>query len=144
MWILLAATALQASAEPALPEWLAGCWESSSEGSWTEECWTAPRAGIMLGTNRTGTGDRLDMFEMMQIGTVPQASGLAFWAAPNGANRTMFLIEPGAQPGLTFVNPKNEYPQRIRYWREGEELHAEISLLDGSKKVSWRFSRPAR
>ena len=143
IWTVFAAIAMQA-AEPALPGWMAGCWETASDDKWTEECWTAPRAGIMLGSNRTGAGDRLEMFEMMQIGSLPGSPGMAFWAAPNGSNRTMFAWSPSNEPGVTFVNPKNEYPQRIRYWREGSDLHAEISLTDGSKAVRWRFSRPRR
>ena len=132
--------ALQAS-QPALPGWMAGCWQSSSEGSWTEECWTAPRAGIMIGSSRTGTGDKLDMWETMQIALVPEASGMGFWAAPNGNNRTKFAMSASAEPGVTFINPQNDYPQRIRYWREGEHLLAEISLADGSKAARWRYSR---
>ncbi len=42
---------------------------------------------------------------------------------------------------VTFVNPANDYPQRIRYWREGEKLKAEISLEDGSNAMDWTFTR---
>jgi hypothetical protein len=42
---------------------------------------------------------------------------------------------------VTFVNAVHDYPQRIRYWREGEEMFAEISLADGSKPVRWRYRR---
>ena len=143
MWTVVAAMAVQTAAQPALPGWMAGCWEAATESNWTEECWTAPRAGIMLGSSRSGTGDKLELWEMMQIEAMPQSPGMAFWAAPNGSNRTMFAWSPATEPGVTFVNPTNEYPQRIRYWREGEHLHAEISLSDGSKPVRWRFSRPS-
>jgi hypothetical protein len=143
MWALMAAMVLQPAGKAALPDWMVGCWESNVEGQWTEECWTTSRGGIMLGSNRSGAGEQLEMFEMMQIAVVPEKPGIAFWAAPKGVNRTKFDWAPSAEPGVTFVNPKNDYPQRIRYWREGEELHAEISLSDGSKPMRWRFSRPA-
>jgi len=38
-----------------------------------------------------------------------------------------------------FENRDHDYPQRIRYWREGEVLMAEISLADGSKPMRWRY-----
>jgi hypothetical protein len=52
---------------PTLPGWMAGCWEQRSGDKWTEECWTAPRAGIMLGSGRSGKGDALREWEVMQI-----------------------------------------------------------------------------
>lgn len=42
---------------------------------------------------------------------------------------------------IIFENPDHDYPQRIRYWREGDILKAEISLLDGSKAVQFLFNR---
>ena len=33
-----------------MPAFLAGCWEQrKEEQSWTEECWTDPRGGLMIG-----------------------------------------------------------------------------------------------
>jgi hypothetical protein len=47
---------------------------------------------------------------------------------------------------VTFVNPANDFPQRVRYRRTATGLEAEISLLDGSKPVRWSYrssrSRP--
>lgn len=147
MWMVIAAMAMQANAQPALPGWMAGCWEQKSEARWTEECWTSARGGMMLGSNRTGAGEAVDQWEAMQIALQdsddPAVPKMAFWASPSGVNRTMFIWVPSAEAGVTFVNPANDYPQRIRYWRDGEELHAEISLSDGSKPMRWRFSRPA-
>ena len=136
---------LLAAAEPKLPEWMAGCWEHRSGDRWTEECWTIPRAGMMMGSGRSGVGDRLTDWEIMQINledtddrAIPR---MAFWGAPKGDKRTIFAWIPGSEPGLTFVNREHDYPQRIRYWREGEELVAEISLMDGSRPVRWRYRR---
>ena len=41
---------------------------------------------------------------------------------------------------IEFSNPAHDYPQRIRYWREGDTLHAEIALLDGSRAVQWSYA----
>lgn len=141
-FLLLTASA----AMPALPGWMAGCWEQRQDDRWTEECWTTPRAGLMLGSGRSGVGERLLNWEAMQI-VMNQSSGdgqvvsMAFWAAPSGANRTMFAWSPDEAAGFTFVNATNDYPQRIRYWREGDLLNAEISMADGSRSMRWTYRR---
>lgn len=42
---------------------------------------------------------------------------------------------------IEFANPAHDYPQRIRYWREGNRLKARISLMDGSKAEDWDYGR---
>jgi hypothetical protein len=142
---VLAAAIAAAAQSPSMPAWLEGCWEQRSAERWTEECWSAPRGGMMIGYSRTGEGGVLTGWEVMQIVLEetddPAAVKLAFWAAPSGQGRTMFAWTPSTQPGVSFFNMENDYPQRIRYWREGRELHAEISLADGSKPQRWRFAR---
>jgi hypothetical protein len=137
---------LIAASEPALPAWMAGCWEQRSGDRWTEECWTSARAGMMMGSSRSGTGNALRDWEVMQIVLDKDVSDdrsvrMAFWGAPRGVNRTLFAWIPSKEPGVTFSNAGHDYPQRIRYWRDGPDLLAEISLLDGSKPVRWRYRR---
>ena len=136
-----------ATATVPMPAFLAGCWEQRKEARWTEECWTSARGGMMLGSNRTGAGEAVDHWEAMQIAVAdsddPAVPKMAFWAAPRGVTRTMFIWVPSAKAGVSFVNQANDYPQRIRYWRDGEQLLAEISLGDGTRPMRWRFSRPA-
>lgn len=133
-----------AAVEPALPGWMAGCWIDQKGDAWVEECRTSARGGMMIGSGRTGEGDRVKLWEAMQIirdETRGAKVGLSFWAAPRGINRTQFRLRADAAPGVTFVNDANDYPQRIRYWREGEFLMAETALTDGSKARRWRFKR---
>ena len=145
MWLILAAI-LAGDAQPiALPDWMAGCWEHRSEDRWTEECWTGPRGGIMLGSGRSGQGGVLDSWEVMQIEMVetddPAIDPLTFYGAPKGNNRTAFAwVRSSKEPGITFMNAGHDYPQRIRYWRDGRYLMAEVSLADGSKARRWRYS----
>ena len=123
-----------------LPAWLAGCWEHREGDRWTEECWTAPRAGIMLGSGRSGEGERLGSWEVMQIVRDPQPGALTFYGAPAAADRTAFTAHAGGE-GVTFVNPAHDYPQRVHYRREGDDLVAEVSLLDGSNASRWTYRR---
>jgi hypothetical protein len=130
---------------PALPGWMAGCWQQKSGDDWTEECWTAARGGTMLGSSRAGTGDTTREWEAMQIIAAGADDSVAprmtYWASPGGKDRTAFAWVESSAPGISFVNTAHDYPQRIRYWREGELLMAEISLADGSKPMRWRYVR---
>jgi hypothetical protein len=143
LFLALVMAAAAPVAPPALPEWMAGCWEQRSGDKWTEECWTAPKAGIMLGSGRSGTGEALRDWEAMQILRVdtddPAVPRMTFYGAPGGQNRTPFTWVASDGQSVTFVNEGHDYPQRIRYWREGRELVAEIALKDGSKAASWRY-----
>ena len=131
----------------ALPEWMAGCWEQVSDGAHTIECWTPAQGNMMFGSNSILVNDEVVFWEAMQIALpaaseAPTDSNLTFWAAPRGEWRTAFAGEVlPDQLGLEFVNPSTDFPQKIRYWREGDALHAEISLMDGSKSTHWRFRK---
>lgn len=141
--LLASGTASAQEAVPELPGWMAGCWEQREGDRWTEECWTAPRGGMMMGSSRSGRGAAVREWEALQILPGDAASGakLVYWASPGGRTRTPFALDPSDKGGMTFTNSANDYPQRIRYWREGEEMVAEISLADGSKPMRWRFKR---
>src|SRR4051812_1023544 len=111
-WPALAAlTIIAAPAEAELPAWMAGCWIEEKGDRWTEECWTEPRAGSMLGSGRSGTGARLGDWEVMQIFLADPATGgkMIFWGAPHGQGRTSFVWQPGPGPGLTFVNAAHDF-----------------------------------
>ena len=143
--VALMSAPVAAPAPPTLPEWMAGCWVQEEGARWTEECWTSPRGGVMLGSGRSGRGEQIASFEVMQIvlsrAHDGQAASLAFWGAPGGEGRTSFAWQPSTGPGVTFVNAVHDYPQRIRYWREGELLLAETSLSDGSNANRWTYRR---
>ena len=143
MRLTMAAAALAllvaADAPPALPEWMAGCWVETRGEKWFEECWTAPRGGMLMGSGRSGERELLASWESMQI--VLEPDSLAFYGAPRGEGRTRFELQRGGGEGLTFINAAHDFPQRVRYWREGERLLAEVSLLDGSEGMRWSYLR---
>ena len=121
------------------PGWMTGCWSEQEGQKWTEECWTPPRAGMMLGSSRSGDGAVLRSWEATQI--LPDASGkLTYWASSDGGTRIPFPLLSRTAAELVFANPAHDYPQRIRYWRDGAKLNAEISMLDGSKPMRWHYS----
>lgn len=140
--LLFACACASASAAPAIAElgWLAGHWSSERDGRWTEELWTDPRGGVLLGVNRSGVGDVASAYEFMRIAA--DADGeVAYWASPAGAAPTRFALVEASATHAVFENPAHDYPVRIEYRRDGEVLMATISGPDGGDPRSWRFER---
>lgn len=120
--------------------WMSGLWLAESAGRWTEESWSAPRGGVMLGHSRTGREDVLREFEFLRI--APGADGvLAYLAQPGGRPAVSFRLVARERTSATFENPQHDFPQRIRYVRDGDSLTATISAMDGSNAMSWTFRR---
>lgn len=136
---LVLAVPVAASETAALPDWLHGAWNEARDGGvWADEFWTPARGGIMIGAGRMGDKDKLWSFEHMRI-LRDAKGGLVFVAQPRGVPPTEFPLVASGERMLEFANPAHDYPQRIRYWREGRELRARISLMDGSKPMEWRY-----
>ena len=142
---LAAAVAAPASAPDAADDlaWMAGSWVSEGDSRWTEERWSRPRGGVMLGTALTGKGDAAEHYEFMRIARDSEGR-LTFWASPQGKAPSPFPAAGGGESEIVFLNPAHDYPQRIVYRREGAELVATISLADGSNPQTWRYLRRAK
>jgi hypothetical protein len=124
--------------QAAFPAWLAGAWSSAEGDSWSEEFWTHPRGGIMIGASREGRGETLRTWESIRI--LRKADGtLAYLPMPNGGAPVEFAMVRQEARSIEFANPAHDFPQRIRYWREGDTLNAEISLIDGSRAIGWSY-----
>jgi hypothetical protein len=126
-----------------MPAFLAGCWEQKREGGgWTEECWTDPRGGLMIGSGRDGKDDRVGDWEWMRIERGTDGT-VTFYGSPKGAPAVGFAASEADGRSITFVNPAHDYPQRVRYVVTNDGLDAEVSLADGSKAERWSYKRTA-
>ena len=121
--------------------WMSGAWVSESKGEWVEEVWTAPRGGMMLGTNRSGNEGKATGFEFMRI-AADKDGRPTFWASPSGKEAVPFRMFSSGPNQVAFENPANDYPTRIAYRRVGGRLHAVISGPGGKKTMTWTFKRP--
>ena len=141
VFLALAAPAAVSAEEEdaAFPRWMAGAWSNADGEHWTEEFWTHPRGGIMIGASREGEGDTLRSWESIAIRRTADGS-LAYVPIPNGGEPVVFALSGQSAQSIEFANPEHDFPQRIRYWREGGTLHAEIALIDGSRAVEWTYS----
>lgn len=136
--LLAAPLAAQTVAQPSLPAWMAGTWMMEDGANWSDEVWTDPRGGIMLGVSRSGFGPELQSWEVAQI-RVKADGRISLYAQPQGKQAYEFPMVLISEEAIEFANPAHDYPQRIRYWRQGKLLMAEISLLDGSRAVRWNY-----
>lgn len=139
------AMAAQAKAEAL--GWLSGNWEAEldqpegAQPAWTDESWTTPRGGILIGIGRRGVGHRLGMWEVMRIAT-DAAGQTALHVTSDDGSSTSFALVRSAGTEAVFENPAHDYPQRIGYRRTADGLEAWISRIDGSNERRWSF-RPA-
>jgi hypothetical protein len=146
--ILATLSALLLAAAPPAPAsariddlaWMAGSWVQEKDGRWTEESWTSPRGGVMLGASRSGRGASLREFEFLRL-QVGEDGAVAYIAQPGGGAPVAFPLVQHDGASATFENAAHDYPQRIRYVREGERLTATISKIDGSGVRSWGYTR---
>ncbi|MCR5869745.1 MULTISPECIES: DUF6265 family protein [unclassified Sphingomonas] len=120
--------------------WLEGEWCTVAvNGRQTCELWGPARGGMMLGTSQTVRDGKTRDFEYMRIEL--SAEAVVFYGSPRGSPAVAFRESKREAQGITFGNPGHDYPQRIRYWREGEMLNAEIALADGSRPMRWAYTR---
>jgi hypothetical protein len=145
--LAVGASLLLAGASPApsptLPGWMSGDWERQDGAGWTEEHWSKPRAGLMLGTGRSGRGDRVQSFEFMRI-TLDSERRLTFWGSPGGAPAVAFQAVETGDSRVIFANDRHDYPTRVAYNRVGNVLIATVSGPGGANPQSWRYRKVSR
>ena len=138
------AVLLMAQATPAVRmgdlSWLSGHWATDRQGWLTEEYWSGPQGGIMIGYSRSVERDRVTQWEFLRIEPGPDGVPV-YWASPSGRPAVGFRLVASGPSSATFENPAHDYPQRIRYRREGTALSATISALDGSRALNWTYAR---
>lgn len=117
--------------------WLAGCW--AHEDGNTKEIWSGSQGGLHFGYSVTHKDGRVVAFEDLRI--TPSGAGSHYSASPNGAPATSFSESERGKQQVAFTNAEHDFPQRIAYRREGDRLVATISLLDGSKAMSFAMRR---
>lgn len=122
-------------------DWLVGDWCTEGGRAQTCEHWAPARKGRMHGGSQAIRAGKIVEREVTIIRIT--RSGTVYNASPDGAPFVAFRQVARDGNRVTFENRAHDYPQRIRYWREGADLMAEISLADGSKPIRWHYL-PAR
>ncbi len=120
-------------------KWLAGDWGGAKGKRSTEESWSEPDGGALLGTSRTLSGGKMVAFEFLRV--VEQDGRLLYVAQPGGRSATEFTLVELGETRAVFEDPFHDYPQRITYERVGDQLTAVISQIDGSSPQRFDFKR---
>lgn len=131
-------TAAPAFADDTDLSWLSGHWRSEGDGRVSEEIWTAPEGGIMLGVGRSLRDGQARGFEFLMISFGEET---VYHAQPGGRPPVRFTLVESSDSHAVFENPEHDFPQRITYRREGGELHAAISDLAGERSFAWSWTR---
>lgn len=144
--VLIPMPGVQAS-EPTSPffDWFTGCW--ASEDGAMREVWSAMEGDLLFGYSVNidldqdrYPGQQVTFFEQMRIDLIEDEDHPpAFYAYPAGKGPTQFVRTHFGDATVTYENADNDFPQRIRYWREGAQLKAEISTLDQATAYQFSF-----
>ena len=131
-------------------QFLGGSWETdpgkSKGAAVTEELWSAPRGGTLLGSNRVTKDGRTVLWKQLRIET-RDGDGVYYVATPMGKAETAFRLTKIGDGYAHFENPAHDWPQSISYGLtdiEGQ-LQAVVSgTVDGAPKTeTWTFLRRA-
>ena len=121
--------------------WMAGHWGGTVDGVQMEEVWLAPRGKVMPSVHRDVRPDGRTSFEFARIAVTN--SGIVFFAQPNGKAETPFALVESTKQRAVFENLEHDFPQRIIYWRDGDQLCARVEGRINGKEESeeWCWSR---
>jgi len=130
-------------AKPALNDlgWMTGSWIGTVQGVEMEEHWTAPKGNSMIGVHRDVAKGRTVSFEFLRIES--QKDQIVYLSMPNGRSpATPFPLKEVSGTRVVFENPTHDFPQRIIYWKDGNDLRARIEGTMNGKAESeeWRWS----
>ena len=96
---------------------MSGRWEMREGERWTEESWSEPRAGMMIGYSRSGRGETVREFEFIRLEA--GADGVpVYLAQPGGRAPVAFRLTRRAKgASATFENPGHDSPANPLYPR---------------------------
>lgn len=136
--LLLLIVSLPAAAGD-LPEWMTGSWSLDADGRHVEEHWTTASGGMMVGMGKTVAKGKAT-FEFFRI--VMKDGTLAYLAMPQARPETVFRLKTSEESRVVFENLEHDFPQRVIYSRDGEQLCARIEgLLHGKlESEEWCYT----
>jgi hypothetical protein len=133
---------------------LQGSWATARAGDareYTEEHWTRPTGGTMVGMSRVVSREadgsiRMRAFEHLRIERREDGT-VEYLASPGGRwPPTAFRLVRHGDGVAVFENPGNEYPSRIIYRLDPENRDVLIARIEGVRgghadSEAWRYER---
>ena len=143
--VLVLVCAVSAAAQGTKPtiddlSWLAGSWSGEARGIVMEEHWTRPAGNSMVGMHRDVGKGRTLVFEFLRI--EQRGDQITYLSMPNGRSpATPFPLKELSGTRVVFENPAHDFPQRVIYWKDGDDLRARIEGTmngkPGSEERRW-------
>lgn len=122
--------------------WLAGCWDGSTDTQERVEQWMKPSGNMMMGMSRTVRNGQVREYEFLRI---HERDGAIYYTAnPSGQQEASFRLVRLTEQEAIFENPDHDFPQRIGYRLEpGGKLTAWIEgTINGkNKKIEFPFRK---
>lgn len=119
-------------------DWMEGHWRSAEGDQVSEEIWTNGDGGLHLGVNRTVIAGQARGYEFLLIAVTD--AGATYCAQPGGNEAVCFPSTNIEDNRVTFENPDHDFPQRIVYARNGNQLSATISDLTGERSFEFGWT----
>lgn len=123
--------------------WMSGTWVREQGDRRSEEVWTVPAGGTLIGLARSVSGERTTNFEYLRIET--RGGNLVYLASPGGrCPATPFVMIESGERRVVFENKENDFPQRVIYWSEDDDvMSARIEGESGAapRSMEWSWSR---
>ena len=117
------------------PDFILGYWNrvNNNPGSLTYEIWNADFTGIGFTMQKSDTVFK----EILSIVEINDTLALKV----EGVNEkpTLFKFTEQTETSFTSENPENEFPKKIKYYKEGSRLKAVISA--GKDSVEFVFEK---
>jgi hypothetical protein len=136
--VVWAGEALRESASPQAAAkvedlaWMAGDWQTTPGKMQSEEHWTQPAGGTLIGMSRTLAGGKTVFFEYLRIEA--RADGIYYVAHPKARPGTDFKLTRTSTQEVVFENPAHDFPKRIIYRKNADgSLTARVEG-DGTEK----------
>jgi hypothetical protein len=120
--------------------WLAGDWQTAPGGrSQTDEHWTQPAGGSLMGLSRTVAGGRTYEFEYLRIEQRPE--GIFYVAHPKArCPATDFKMTRLTATEVVFENPAHDFPKRISYRKADDgSVVATVDAGPGTKGFTFTY-----
>ena len=132
--IVLLAMSPAVASDTADLEWLLGCWQSPDGNAM--EVWVRETDTSFIGFGVTTSEGVIRSYELLRIASNEEGE-LTYTAHPKGQVSATFTATEMGEQRVTFTNPEHDFPQKISYKRDGDDLIAGASALDGGNHLSF-------
>ena len=119
--------------------WMSGVWIQEEGEGRAEEYWTPPLGGLMLGAGRELKNGRTVFFEHLRL--EEKDGDIVYVAMPMGKEGVPFRLTSQTASSATFENPEHDFPKRILYRAEGDDVLVARIEGEGGQSEEWRFRR---